>query len=164
MDDLEIATSEDVAKIPKFKTDNLNIDAILEFYFIDTTTLWRNKLDEMAKEFDLSRLERRILAYIGRNPGIRQADLALIMDVEPQSLTRSLENMEQKKWLQKQDDNKDKRAKCLHLTELGTNKLTDAFKISEHIRPKVLNGISEENKVLLTQVLKQLRKNLEINY
>jgi DNA-binding MarR family transcriptional regulator len=164
MDDLEIPTSEDVAKIPKFKTDNLNIDAILEFYFIDTTTLWRNKLDEMAKEFDLSRLERRILAYIGRNPGIRQADLALIMDVEPQSLTRSLENMEQKKWLQKQDDNKDKRAKCLHLTDLGKNKLTDAFKISEHIRPKVLNGISEENKVLLTQVLKQLRKNLEINY
>ncbi len=164
MDDLEIPTSEDVAKIPKFKTDNLNIDAILEFYFIDTTTLWRNKLDEMAKEFDLSRLERRILAYIGRNPGIRQADLALIMDVEPQSLTRSLENMDQKKWLQKQDDNKDKRAKCLHLTELGNSKLTDAFKISEHIRPKVLNGISEENKVLLTQVLKQLRKNLEINY
>jgi MarR family transcriptional regulator for hemolysin len=84
------------------------------------------------------------------------------MDVEPQSLTRSLENMEQKKWLQKQDDNKDKRAKSLHLTDTGENKLTDAFKVSEKIRPKVLKDLPENDKELLTKILKQLRKNLEI--
>ena len=162
MENLELLPSEKIASIPKFKTENLCIDAILEFYFIDTINLWRNKLDELGKEYDLSRLERRILVYIGRNPGIRQADLALIMDVEPQSLTRSLENMEQKKWLQKQDDNKDKRAKSLHLTETGENKLTDAFKVSEKIRPKVLKDLPENDKELLTKILKQLRKNLEI--
>ncbi|WGL60201.1 MarR family transcriptional regulator [Pigmentibacter sp. JX0631] len=161
MENLDFVSSEKTASIPKFKTDNLSIDVILEFYFIDTINLWRNKLDDLAKEYELSRLERRILVYIGRNPGIRQADLALIMDVEPQSLTRSLENMEQKKWLQKQDDNKDKRAKCLHLTEQGESKLLDAFKISERIRPKVLKDIADDEKMLLTRVLKQLRKNLE---
>ncbi|WP_158999574.1 MarR family winged helix-turn-helix transcriptional regulator [Pigmentibacter ruber] len=161
MENLDFVSSEKTASIPKFKTDNLSIDVILEFYFIDTINLWRNKLDDLAKEYELSRLERRILVYIGRNPGIRQADLALIMDVEPQSLTRSLENMEQKKWLQKQDDNKDKRAKSLHLTEQGESKLQDAFKISERIRPKVLKDIAEDEKLLLTRVLKQLRKNLE---
>lgn len=161
MKNLDFVSSEKTASIPKFKTDNLSIDVILEFYFIDTINLWRNKLDDLAKEYELSRLERRILVYIGRNPGIRQADLALIMDVEPQSLTRSLENMEQKKWLQKQDDNKDKRAKSLHLTEQGESKLQDAFKISERIRPKVLKDIAEDEKMLLTRVLKQLRKNLE---
>lgn len=162
MENLELVASEKSASIPKFKTDNFESDLLLEFYFMDTINLWRNKLDELAKEYDLSRLERRILMYIGRNPGIRQADLALIMDVEPQSLTRSLENMEQKKWLQKQDDNKDKRAKSLHLTELGENKLSDAFKISEKIRPKVLKNIPEHDKEVLTRVLKYLRKNLEI--
>ena len=162
MENLELSPIDKIASIPKFKTDNLSIDAMLEFYFIDTINLWRNKLDELGKEYDLSRLERRILVYIGRNPGIRQADLALIMDVEPQSLTRSLENMEQKKWLQKQDDNKDKRAKSLHLTEMGESKLEDAFKISERIRPKVLKDLPENDKILLTKVLKQLRKNLEI--
>jgi MarR family transcriptional regulator, transcriptional regulator for hemolysin len=163
MENLELSPNDKVASIQKFRTDNLSIDAMLEFYFIDTINLWRNKLDEMGKEYDLSRLERRILVYIGRNPGIRQADLALIMDVEPQSLTRSLENMEQKKWLQKQDDNKDKRAKSLHLTETGESKLEDAFKVSERIRPKVLKDLPENDKVLLTKILKQLRKNLEIN-
>lgn len=162
MENLELSPADKIASIPKFKTDNLSVDAILEFYFIDTINLWRNKLDELGKEYDLSRLERRILVYIGRNPGIRQADLALIMDVEPQSLTRSLENMEQKKWLQKQDDNKDKRAKSLHLTEAGEKKLEDAFKISEKIRPKVLKDLPENDKILITKVLKQLRKNLEL--
>ncbi len=162
MENLELSPNDKVASILNFKTDNLSIDAILEFCFIDTINLWRNKLDELGKEYDLSRLERRILVYIGRNPGIRQADLALIMDVEPQSLTRSLENMEQKKWLQKQDDNKDKRAKSLHLTDIGESKLEDAFKVSERIRPKVLKDIPENDKLVLTKVLKQLRKNLEI--
>ncbi len=162
MENLELSPNDNVASILKFKTDNLCIDAMLEFYFIDTINLWRNKLDELGKEYDLSRLERRILVYIGRNPGIRQADLALIMDVEPQSLTRSLENMEQKKWLQKQDDNKDKRAKSLHLTDIGESKLEVAFKVSERIRPKVLKDIPESDKLVLTNVLKQLRKNLEI--
>ncbi|APJ04081.1 MarR family winged helix-turn-helix transcriptional regulator [Silvanigrella aquatica] len=161
MDNLELPTNDRISEIPKFKTDNLSLDAMLEFYFIDTVNLWRNKLDELGKEYDLSRLERRILVYIGRNPGIRQADLALIMDVEPQSLTRSLENMEQKKWLQKQDDNKDKRAKSLHLTDMGEQKLEDAFKISECIRPKVLRNLQENDKIILTKVLKQIRKNLE---
>jgi MarR family transcriptional regulator for hemolysin len=64
MENLELLPSEKIASIPKFKTENLSIDAILEFYFIDTINLWRNKLDELGKEYDLSRLERRILVYI----------------------------------------------------------------------------------------------------
>ena len=161
MKNQDLSPNEKKGSIPKFKTENVSLDAMVEFYFIDTINLWRNKLDELGKEYDLTRLERRILVYIGRNPGIRQADLALIMDVEPQSLTRSLENMEQKKWLQKQDDNKDKRAKSIHLTEIGDSKLKDAFKISERIRPNVLKDISENEKTVLTKILKQLRKNLE---
>lgn len=163
MENLELSDIKKNESVSKLKSDNLNIDAILEFYFIDTINLWRNKLDELGKEYDLSRLERRILIYIARNPGIRQAELALRMNIEPQSLTRSLDNMEQKNWLQKLDNSQDKRAKHLNITEFGHVKLIDAFKISERIRPKVLKDITENDKMFLYKILIQLRKNLGLN-
>ncbi|KAB8033212.1 MarR family winged helix-turn-helix transcriptional regulator [Fluviispira multicolorata] len=161
MENLENTSQDKVKALQKISSENLSTEAFLEFYFIDTINLWRNKLGELAKDFELSRLERRILVYIGRYPGIRQADLAFVMDVEPQSLTRSLENMENKKWLDKHDDCNDKRAKSLQLTFLGEKKLGDALLVSEQIRPKVLKDVSEQEKTILAKVLKTIRKNLE---
>ncbi len=161
MENIENTTHDKLKALQKISSENISTEAFLEFYFIDTINLWRNKLGEIAKDYELSRLERRILVYIGRYPGIRQADLAFVMDVEPQSLTRSLENMENKKWLDKHDDNLDKRAKSLKLTYLGEKKLNDALQVSEIIRPKVLKDITEQEKALLANVLKTIRKNLE---
>lgn len=148
-------------KHSKQSAKSINTETLFEYNFIDTVNLWRNKIRVLAKEHDLGRLERRLLVYIGRNPGIRQADLAFIMDVEPQSLTRSLDKMEQKKWIKKQEDDKDKRAKSLHLTTLGEKKLDDAIKINEKIRPKALKDIPENEIQLLNKVMKDIRKNLE---
>src|SRR6185312_14959702 len=122
-------------------TDNHDVETQIEYMCIDAMNLWRNKLGLLAKEYKLSRLERRIIIFIGRNPGIRQADLASIMDVEPQSLTRALDGMEKKLWLFKADDANDKRAKCLNLTSEGLKKLEEALFISSQIRPKVLKNI-----------------------
>jgi len=141
--------------------ENPDIETQVEFLCMDTLNLWRNKLGDLAKEFKLSRLERRIIVFIGRHPSISQADLALIMDVEPQSLTRALEAMEQKHWLFKSEDAKDKRAKCLNLTEEGQKKLTDALQISERIRPKILKNISLEDKNTFVKILSVVKENLK---
>lgn len=140
--------------------NNPDIDMQIEFLCIDTINLWRNKLGNLTKEFKLSRLERRIIIYIGRHPDIRQADLATIMDVEPQSLTRALDKMEKKSWILKSDDAKDKRAKCLNLTQEGNNRLVDVLKISERIRPKILENISHEEKCMVIKTLNIIKKNL----
>ena len=141
--------------------ENPDVDTQIEFLCIDSVNLWRNKLGNLAKEYSLTRLERRILVFIGRHSSIRQADIANLMDLEPQSLTRVLESMEKKNWLIKQDDLKDKRAKSLSLTELGHNKLQHALEISETIRPKILKDISQEEKLILVKILNSMKENLK---
>lgn len=138
-----------------------DLDSQIEFLCVDAINLWRNKLGNMSKEYQFSRLERRLLIFIGRNPSIRQAELAHIMDLEPQSLTRALEIMERKTWLFKAEDAKDKRAKCLNLTELGRQKLKDALKISEKLRPLVLKNMSAEEKAALAKNLNLIKENLK---
>ncbi len=141
--------------------ENPDLETQIEFLCIDTINLWRNKLGNHAKDYGLGRLERRIIIFIGRNPNIRQAELAQIMDLEPQSLTRALEIMKKKGWLIKQEDLTDKRAKCLKLTVDGNKKLQDALKISEKIRPKILQELSLEEKQDLAKSLAQIKKNLK---
>lgn len=141
--------------------ENLDIETQIEFLCIDAINLWRNKLGNLAKEYNLSRLERRIILFIGRHPSIRQAELAEIMDVEPQSLTRVLESIEKKLWLTKNDDVNDKRAKCLNLTEEGRKKLEDVLKMSEKIRPKILENVSQEEKDSLVKALTKMKENLK---
>jgi MarR family transcriptional regulator for hemolysin len=141
--------------------ENPDIDMLIEFLCIDTVNMWRNKLGNLAKDFGLSRLERRIILFIGRHPSIRQAELAERMDVEPQSLTRSLEAMEQKGWIHKGEDLKDKRAKSLNLTDVGQKKLADTLAISEKIRPTILHGISEEDRINLSKMLSIMKENLK---
>ncbi|MES2615765.1 MAG: MarR family transcriptional regulator [Bdellovibrionota bacterium] len=138
-----------------------DIDLQVEFLCIDTSNLWRNRLGNIAKDYNLSRLELRIIVFIGRYPSIRQADLASIMEVEPQSLTRALESMEKKQWIFKGNDEKDKRAKCLNLTPDGQKKLQENLAMSEKIRPKILQNISLEEKNNMVKILSSIKENLK---
>lgn len=141
--------------------ENPDLDTQIEFLCIDTLNLWRNKLGNFAKNYDLSRMERRIIMFIGRYPGIRQTELATMMDVEPQSLTRVLENMEQKNWIIKQDDSNDKRAKSLILADEGRTKLKDVLLISGEIRPQILKNLPLEDKTTLFRIMSRIKENIK---
>jgi MarR family transcriptional regulator for hemolysin len=140
---------------------NPNIETKIEFSFIDIINLWRNKLGNLAKHHKMSRLERRIVVFIGRYPSLRQSDLATYMDVEPQSLTRALDAMEKKGWIVKTDNLKDKRAKCINFTAEGKTKLEAAVKIGDEIRERILKNVSLEEKQFLDKILTSIQENLK---
>ena len=137
------------------------IEAQIEFLCIDAMSLWRDKLGHLAREYHLSRLERRILMFVGRNSFIHQAYLASLMDIEPQSLTRAIDGMEKKSWILKEKDTKDKRIKYLNLTQKGEKIFENVLKISEKIRPRILENISLDQKNSLILILNLMTKNLK---
>lgn len=141
--------------------ENPNLETQVEFLCLDTVNFWRNILGDLAKKYDISHLERRIILSVGRFPSICQADLAAYLNVEPQSLTRTLESMEQKHWLKKSQSTTDKRSKYLNLDEEGKLKLIDVLKIGDEIRVKVLKNVSEDEKNIMVKVLTEIKNNLK---
>ena len=138
-----------------------DIETQVEFIFIDAINLWRNKLGELAKKEKISRLERRIIVWIARMPGMRQSELAEVMDVEPQSLTRCLEGMEEKGWILKTDNVTDKRAKSLNFTVDGEKIMDSVMQMSDEIRPIILQNLSLEEKHFLVKILNEIKNNLK---
>ena len=138
-----------------------DIETQVEFIFIDAINLWRNKLGELAKKEKISRLERRIIVWIARMPGMRQSELAEVMDVEPQSLTRCLEGMEEKGWILKTDNDTDKRAKSLNFTVDGEKIMDSVMQMSDEIRPIILQNLSLEEKHFLVKILNEIKNNLK---
>jgi MarR family transcriptional regulator for hemolysin len=138
-----------------------DIETQIEFIFIDAINLWRNKLGDLAKKEKISSLERRVIVWIARAPGMRQSELAELMDVEPQSLTRCLEGMEEKGWILKTDNATDKRAKSLNFTAEGEKIMDSVMQISDDIRPVILHDLSLEEKHFLVKILKAIKVNLK---
>lgn len=83
----------------------------------DLDQLLRRRFDERVRAagLDLSRPQYRVLIFLDRNPGITQARLAELLDVEKMTVTGLLDRMEARGWVERRRDPNDRRAHSLHL-------------------------------------------------
>jgi len=78
--------------------------------------------DEILSDFGFGRAHHRILHFVGRNPGIRVAELLDILRITKQSLGRVLRELIEKGYVYQEEGREDRRQRLLYLTEQG-NKL-----------------------------------------
>lgn len=83
----------------------------------DLDQLLRRRFEERVRAagIDLSRPQYRVLIFLDRNPGITQARLAELLDVEKMTVTGLLDRMEKRGWVERRRDPNDRRAYSLHL-------------------------------------------------
>ncbi|MGO1080134.1 MarR family winged helix-turn-helix transcriptional regulator [Inquilinus sp. CA228] len=83
----------------------------------DLDQLLRRRFDERVRAagLDLTRPQYRVLIFLDRNPGITQARLAELLDVEKMTVTGLLDRMETRGWVERRRDPNDRRAYSLHL-------------------------------------------------
>ena len=79
--------------------------------------------------------------------------------MECQNITRILDRMLLKKWLLKKNHPLDRRANCLFLTQIGTDKITEMLKKVDHDYLKLLQNIDPISLPNLTNQLKSLENN-----
>lgn len=83
----------------------------------DLDQLLRRRFEERVRAagLDLSRPQYRVLIMLDRNPGITQARLAELIDVEKMTVTGLIDRMETRGWVERRRDPNDRRAHSLHL-------------------------------------------------
>jgi DNA-binding MarR family transcriptional regulator len=75
--------------------------------------------DRLVGRFDLARHHRRILYFVGRQPGITMAALIEILQMSKQSLSRLIKELVAKDLVGRTPDEQDRRQWLLTLTEPG---------------------------------------------
>jgi len=75
--------------------------------------------DRILEEFGFGRAHHRVIHFVGRNPGIRVANLLHILKITKQSLGRVLKQLVDEGYIEQKAGTKDRRERRLLLTETG---------------------------------------------
>src|SRR3954452_7199123 len=88
----------------------------LAFTINDVARLLRTHADQKAAQFSMTRAKWAVLARLDRFEGLKQNELAEMLDLQPISLTRLLDSLCDNGLIERRAHPADRRAKRLFLT------------------------------------------------
>jgi MarR family transcriptional regulator, transcriptional regulator for hemolysin len=92
--------------------------------------------------------------------GLNQARIAEILEIEPISLARLIDRMEEAGWVERRPDAADRRARLLYLTSKSKPVIDRMIEVGLATRAEALAGLSGADREKLLELLLQVRGNL----
>ena len=132
----------------------------LGFLLHDVARLLRKRFEQRAKGLGLTRSQWQTLAYLSRNEGIHQGGLADILEIEPITLVRILDKLEERGLIERRQHPTDRRIWVLFLRDEAWP-LSDTMRvIGDATRGEALAGVSEAEREQLLRTLTLMKTNL----
>ncbi len=114
-----------------------------------------------SQGIDLSRMQFVILKKIEQNEGINQNELAWFVKRNKSSLTRMVDTVIRKGFIQKKTSKTDKRANCLYLTEKGRSVVNQATPHFRAMAKLIEKGLTDEEIDQTIKILKKIQQNVD---
>ena len=132
----------------------------LGFLLADTSRLVRERFDARASALGLTRAQWRVLSQLRRREGIRQTELADILEIEQITLGRHIDRLVDKGFVERRPDPADRRAWNLYLEDDVQPILDRLRELSTITRREALRGISEADEEKLIDTLATIKANM----
>ncbi|MFX3640052.1 MAG: MarR family winged helix-turn-helix transcriptional regulator [Candidatus Pristimantibacillus sp.] len=116
------------------------------------------------KENDLTKGQYLYLVRICENPGIIQEKLAEMIKVDRTTAARAIKNLEINGFIEKRDDEHNKKIKKLIATEKGKSVFPFIKREHEYSNCVALAGFSESEAETIFCLLQRVRKNVEVDW
>jgi len=133
----------------------------LTFRFEDIPRLLRRILDISLEDQNLSRAQWRLLAYVLREEGMTQTELARALELERASIGQAIDTLENKGFVERKKAAGDRRVWRIHATQKGRGLVPQLRQTIDEIYGQVFAGFSEDEISMLDQLLKRIMNNLE---
>jgi len=130
------------------------------FLLHDSARLMRRDFERRSRSSGLTRAQWAVLAYLARSEGTSQAALAEMLEIEPITLVRLLDRLEGAGWVERRPDPTDRRVRRLYLTETARPLMEQFQELAAATREAALSGLSEAERLQLTDLLTKVRTNL----
>ena len=132
----------------------------LGFLLHDVARLLRKRFEQRAKLLGLTRSQWQAMAYLAQNEGIPQGCLADILEIEPITLVRILDKLEERGLVERRRHPSDRRSWLLFLKDEARPLLAQMREIGDLARGDALAGVGEMEREYLLQTLTQMKTNL----
>jgi DNA-binding MarR family transcriptional regulator len=124
------------------------------------TRLLRKRFEAHAQELALTLEECQVLFYLNQNEGISQAALSELTDIEPMTLVRILDRMEDEGWTERRPHRTDRRARQLYLRTRAKNAVEQIHRVGEKTITDAMIGFSPDEREALMSLLERAYSNL----
>lgn len=113
------------------------------------------------KELELTKGQYLYLVRICENPGIIQEKVAEMIKVDRTTAARAIQKLEMNGFIEKKDDQHNKKIKKLFPTEKGKNIFPFIKRENDYSNSVALEGFSEDEVDTIFNLLQRVRKNIE---
>jgi len=138
----------------------MDLNRQLGFLLKDTSRRYSRRFEERAQALSLTLVQCRALLYLENNQGVSQKRLSELTELDPMTLVRILDRMEADGWVQRRFDPTDRRAHTLWLTPKAKPILDHIAQLIADTRAEALQGLSNEERSKLLELLERLHANL----
>jgi MarR family transcriptional regulator, transcriptional regulator for hemolysin len=133
-----------------------------EFAFTinDVARMLKTYADYKASQLGVTRAQWAVLVRLDRFEGLKQSELAEMLDLQPITLTRLLDRLCNNGLIERRSDPNDRRAKRLFLTAAARPVLERLGELGEDMMTTTLNGVSRESVEQIVAQLAIIKENL----
>ncbi|MEW5424969.1 MarR family winged helix-turn-helix transcriptional regulator [Amorphus sp. 3PC139-8] len=140
--------------------DTRNPAQSLSFLIHDVARLMRRDISRRIQGLGMTPAQWRALAYVAKQEGLRQAALADLMEIQPITLARLIDRLEEANLVERRPDPTDRRAVQLYLAAGAEAPLETMWERASETRALALDGVSPEAVDQMIEALDRMRRNL----
>jgi DNA-binding MarR family transcriptional regulator len=156
----ELPVSKEKTKTSASPNNSVNaINNRLFFRLVQCSNLYESGVQQHV---NVSSAQGAVLGALSRNAdlGMAFADLVEYLAISRQNLDALLKRLEKLDYVERIESPQDRRARIVRMTPKGYTFWTDIFQQSFQFYRKITNGISSDEKKLLTDLLIRIGHNL----
>ncbi len=139
---------------------NTQPEQSIGFLISDVARLLRRNFDKRAQKIGLSRAQWQVLAWLKRNEGISQTQLADLLEISPMTLVRLIDRLEMSGLVERRPHPTDRRVYRLYLAGHAHPTLDRLWAMGAETREEALSGIAPEVEAAMIEALIRIRRNL----
>jgi MarR family transcriptional regulator, transcriptional regulator for hemolysin len=132
----------------------------IAFTIMDVARLLKTHADQRARQYGMTRAQWAVLFRLDRSEGLKQSELAEILDLQPISLTRLLDRLAGNGLIERRADPNDRRVNRLFLTPAARPLLERLSELGEDLMSNVLEGLDTKSMDRLLRDLGTMKENL----
>ena len=130
------------------------------FLLADNSRLARWAFDQQVREIGVTGPQARLLLILNRRPGENQGFYAEQLEVEPITLCRMVDRLEEASMVERRPDPADRRARQLHLTERSRKIVEKLQQRVDSLVDDMLDGLTAAERSEFIRLLNHVGANL----
>jgi MarR family transcriptional regulator for hemolysin len=133
----------------------------LVFAIHDVARLMRTYADQRARELNMTRAKWVVLTRLRRAEGVKQRELADLLEMAPISLARLVDKLAACGLIERRADAADRRANRLYLTEKAAPTLDRLDELAQSVTARALDGLDAAELASLFAGMRRIKANLK---